>query len=135
VHHRVKGLPDRAIVAFKDEAEWTLIDDTFQFCFSLHPNDLIRITQRNGETIRGYYRGCHSGTAALAVALHDRYVLGEKTTSFALHKKNGNKPIPNDKRGLIEGIGVKLASKLEKYEVDTLGNVYPARSEKRLGLA
>ncbi|MGD9788920.1 MAG: type II CRISPR RNA-guided endonuclease Cas9, partial [Sulfuricellaceae bacterium] len=36
VHHRVTGLPNRAIVAFKDEEEWTLVDDSFQFCFSLY---------------------------------------------------------------------------------------------------
>lgn len=34
VHHSAaKVLPDRAIVAFKDEDEWTLIDDSFGFCF------------------------------------------------------------------------------------------------------
>jgi CRISPR-associated endonuclease Csn1 len=135
VHHRVKGLPDRAIVAFKDETDWTLIDDSFGFCFSLHPNDLLRITQRNGEVIFGYYRGCHSGTAAINVALHDRYAFGEKTSSLALHKKDANKTLPNDKLGLIEGIGVKLAANLEKFNVNVLGNIYPAPPEVRRDLA
>lgn len=136
VNHAVaKELPNRAIVAFKDEAEWTLIDDSFDFCFSLYPNDLLRVTQRSGETIIGYYRGCHSGTAAINVALHDRYALGEKTTSLALHKKESSKPLPNDKLGLIEGIGVKLAASIEKFNVDVLGNQYPAQPEKRRDLA
>lgn len=135
VHHRVKGLPNRAIVAFKDEEDWTLIDDSFAFCFSLHPNDLIKITQRSGETILGYYRGCHSGTGAVSVALHDRHALGEKTTSLTFHRKNPGKPIPNDKLGLIEGIGVKLASNVEKLHVDVLGNLYPAPPETRRDLA
>ncbi len=136
VHHSVaKVLPNRAVVAFKDEGEWTQIDDSFSFCFSLYPNDLLRVTQRSGDTIFGYYRGCHSGTAAINVALHDRYAYGEKTASLALYKKDYGKPIPNDKRGLIEGIGVKMAAKLERFNVDVLGNIYPAPPEKRRGLA
>src|SRR5574343_904291 len=87
VHHRVTGLPDRAIVAFKDEEEWTLIDESFEWCFSLYPNDLLQVTQRSGETVFGYYRGCHSGTGALNIALHDRFAFGEKTTSLAFFKK------------------------------------------------
>ena len=135
VHHRVKGLPNRAIVAFKDEEEWTLVDESFEWCFSLYPNDLLQVTQRSGETVFGYYRGCHSGTGALNIALHDRFAFGEKTTSLACIKKDPNKPIPNDKLGLIEGVGVKMAAKLEKFHVDTLGNIYPAPPEKRRGLA
>ena len=136
VHHSVaKELPNRAIVAFKDEEKWTLIDESFAFCFSLYPNDLIRVTQRNGEAIFGYYRGCHSGTAAINMALHDRYAFGEKTTSLALHNKDKNKALPNDKLGLIEGIGVKLAAKLERFNVDVLGNIYPAPPEQRRDLA
>lgn len=136
VHHAVaKELPNRAIVAFKDEENWTLIDDKFDFCFSAHPNDLLKITQKSGEITFGYYRGCHSGTAAISIALHDRYAYGEKTTSLSFSKKNPNKPIPNDKLGLIEGIGVKMAASLEKFHVDVLGNIYPAPQEQRRGLA
>ena len=135
VHHRVKGLPDRAIVAFKDEAEWTLIDESFAFCFSLHSNDFIKVTQRSGEKIYGYYRSCHSGTAAINIALHDRYSFGEKTTSLSFSRKSPGRPIPNDKLGLIEGVGVKLAANIEKFHVDVLGNLYPAPPEKRRDLA
>ncbi|MBI4937070.1 MAG: type II CRISPR RNA-guided endonuclease Cas9 [Nitrosomonadales bacterium] len=135
VHHRVKGLPNCAIVAFKDEEEWTVMDDKFEFGFSLYPNDLVRITQRNGESTWGYYRSAHSGTGCINIALHDRYVLGEKTTSLALYRKDPTKPIPNDKRGLIEGIGVKMAAQLEKFNVDVLGNLYPAPPETRRDLA
>jgi CRISPR-associated endonuclease Csn1 len=46
VHHQVTGLPNRAVVAFKDEPEWTLIDDSFEFLFSLYPNDLLRVSQK-----------------------------------------------------------------------------------------
>ena len=122
-------------MAFKDEEEWTLIDDSFEWCFSLYQNDLLQVTQKTGETILGYYRGCHSGTGALNIALHDRFAFGDKTTSLAYSKKNPDKAIPNDKLGLIESIGVKMAEKLEKFHVDVLGSIYPAPPEKRRGLA
>ena len=71
----------------------------------------------------------------MSIALHDRFAYGEKTTSLAFFKKNPGKPIPNDKLGLIESIGVKMAAMLEKFHVDTLGNIYPAPPEQRRGLA
>jgi len=117
VHHSVaKALPDRAIVAFKDENEWTLIDDSFGFCFSLYPNDLVRIRQKGKEPIFGYYGSCHRGTGNLNIWAHDR-------------SQNVGKD------GMIEGIGVKTALAIEKFDVDVLGNIYPARLEPHRGLA
>ncbi|MDR3300307.1 MAG: type II CRISPR RNA-guided endonuclease Cas9 [Candidatus Accumulibacter sp.] len=115
VHHKVTGLPNRAIVAHKDEAEWDLIDESFSWCFSLHPNDLVRITRRK-EIFFGYYASTHRGGGTLSLWTHDR-----------------SKSVGKD--GFIEGVGVKTAVKLEKFEVDVLGNIYPARPEPRHGLA
>lgn len=113
VHHTVaKALPNRAIVASKDEAEWTLIDDSFVFCFSLYPNDLVRVQQKNKAPILGYYSSCHRGTGSLNLWVHDR-----------------NKQVGKD--GMIEGIGVKTALSIEKFNVDVLGSYYPAPPEKR----
>ncbi len=116
VHHRVTGLPNRAIVAFKDEDEWTLIDETFAFCFSLYPNDFIRIQQKNKPLIQGYYASCHRGTGNLNLWSHDR-----------------NQKVGKD--GAIEGLGVKTALNIEKFNVDVLGNLYPAPPELRRELA
>ncbi len=116
VHHKVSGLPDRAIVAFKDEADWTLIDESFAFCFSLHPNDLVRIAQKGKAPIIGYYSSCHRGTGTITLWAHDR------------SQQVG-------KAGAIEGIGVKTALSVEKFHVDVLGNLYPAPPEKRHDLA
>lgn len=115
VHHRVNGLPNRAVVAFKDEEEWTLIDDSFAFCFSLHPNDLVRITLKNEHHL-GYYAGSDRSTGAISLWVHDR-----------------NQKVGKD--GLIRGIGVKTAVAVEKFHVDVLGNLYPASPEKRCDLA
>ena len=120
VHHalakEVKDLPNHAVVAFKDEEEWTLIDDSFAFCFSLYPNDFVRISQKGKPPISGYYSSCHRGTGNLNVWAHDRSKLVGK-------------------EGIIEGIGVKTALSLEKFNVDVLGNLYPLPKEERRGLA
>lgn len=118
VHHAVaKELPNRAIVAFKDEDDWTQVDEqNFDFLFSLHSNDFIRISQKNKAPISGYYASCHRGTGNLNLWVHDR-----------------NKKIGKD--GQVEGIGVKTAVALEKFHVDVLGNIYPAPPEQRRGLA
>lgn len=116
VHHRVTGLPNRAIVAFNDEEEWTLVDESFEFLFSVHPNDLIRIGLKAKEPITGYFASCHRGTGAFNVWCHDR------NTSVG-------------KAGNIEGIGIKTAQSLEKLNVDVLGHIHPSRPEQRHGLA
>ncbi|MBI5920329.1 MAG: type II CRISPR RNA-guided endonuclease Cas9 [Betaproteobacteria bacterium] len=116
VHHSVaKVLPDRAIVAFKDENEWTLIDDTFAFCFSLYPNDLVRVTLK-AESHLGYYASCNRSTAAVNLWVHDR------NTNIG-------------KEGMLQSIGVKVAHSIERFNVDVLGNIYPAPPEVRRGLA
>lgn len=114
VHHRVKGLPDRAIVAFKDEAEWTLIDEGFAFCFSLHSNDFVRVTLKQ-EMLTGYFSGCDRSTGNVGLWVHDR-----------------NSSVGKD--GFIR-TGVKTAISIEKFHVDVLGNLYPAPPEKRRDLA
>lgn len=115
VHHRVTGLPDRAIVAFKDEDEWTVMDKSFEFMFSLCPNDLVEIILKK-ERHLGYYAGCDRSTGAMSLWAHVRNNLVGK-------------------EGLIRGIGVKTAIQLKKFNVDVLGNVYPAPPEVRRGLA
>ena len=115
VHHRVTGLPNRAVVAHKEEDEWNIVDNSFDFCFSLYPNDLVQVTQKNLTSL-GYYGGSDRGSGNVNLWAHDR-----------------NQAIGSD--GLIRGIGVKTALKVEKFHVDILGNIYPAPPEKRRGLA
>jgi CRISPR-associated endonuclease Csn1 len=116
VHHRVTGLPNKAIFQAKDESEWTLIDESFKFQFSLHPNDLTRVSQKGKLPIAGYYAGCDRATGNLSFWAHDR-----------------NEAAGKD--GLIRSVGVKTALSLEKFDVDVLGNIYPAKPEIRHGLA
>jgi len=113
VQHKI--LPNRAIVAYKDEEEWTDIDNSFGFCFSLYPNDLAKIILKT-DTWFGYYAGTDRATGAINIWVHDR-----------------DKNVGKD--GLIRGIGVKTALSIEKFHVDVLGRIYKAKPETRHGLA
>lgn len=99
-------LPNYAITANKPESEWPLINDSYKFQFSLFSKDLIKIVTKK-EVYFGYYIGCHRGTAALTI-------------------------LPHDGSDKIEGIGVKINTILEKYQVDVLGNYVKVKHEKRL---
>ena len=117
VHHAATEiLPDRAIVQGKDEEEWTLIDDSFAWHFSVFPNDLLRIKQKGKESFLAYYSGCNRATGSIDLWTHDR-----------------NQAVGKD--GLIQSVGIKLALSVEKFHVDVLGNIYPAPLEPRRGLA
>ncbi len=115
VHHRITGLPFRAIVAYKDECDWTDITEGSTFLFSAYSNDLLQIGLKK-ETFLGYYAGCDRSTGAISLWVHDR-----------------NQSLGKD--GLIRGIGVKTALTVRKLNVDVLGNVYAAPQESRRGLA
>ena len=105
-------LPDRAVIAFKDEEDWQLIDDSFNFKFSLHPNDLIEVITKKAR-IFGYFASCHRGTGNINIRIHD------------LDNKVG-------KNGILEGIGVKTALSFQKYQIDELGKeIRPCRLKKR----
>ena len=116
-HHRVaKALPNCTA-----DGE-TQIDDSFQFQFSIYPNDLIRVALGGGESIMGYFKsyGGPPNPSNITLQVHDR-------------NRNGHRRA-NDK-GEIPSIGVRTALALEKFHVDVLGNIYPAPPEKRHGLA
>lgn len=92
-----------------------MIDNSFDFLFSVYPNDLLKVTLKK-QAFVGYFASCHRGTGAFNLWTHDRNInLG--------------------KQGAIEGIGIKTALGLEKFNVDVLGHIYPAPLESRRGLA
>lgn len=115
VHHRVTGLPTKAIVAQKDESDWVEIDETYDFRFSIFPNDLVTVEQKD-RSFMGYYAGCDRSTGTINLWAHDR--------AAAVGKD-----------GLHRGIGIKTALAVKKYNVDPLGRVYAAPPESRSGVA
>jgi CRISPR-associated endonuclease Csn1 len=114
-HHRVSGLPNRAVVAHKSEREWTIIDNTFQFLFSIYSNDLLVITLKNVKHV-GYFSGCDRAGGTIKIWAPD------SSTSVGT-------------QGLVSGIGIKTALSVVKLHVDVLGITHNPAAEKRLGLA
>lgn len=114
----VRGeLPNRAMVAHKPETEWDEMDETFEFLFSLYPNDFVVVRQKGQQQpLAGYFAGSDRASGNINLWVHDRC-----------------KSIGKD--GLIRGIGVKTALSVEKYHVDVLGRIFKAKQEVRHGLA
>jgi CRISPR-associated endonuclease Csn1 len=104
-------LPNRAVVAFKPEGEWTVMDESHQFLFTLHPNDWVCIRLKN-ESREGYFSGLNRATGNINLWLHDR------------NQTQG-------KQGMLEGNGIKTALAVEKYHVDLLGNLHRVHKEDR----
>jgi CRISPR-associated endonuclease Csn1 len=99
--------PDRAVVAAKPEAEWTVVGPPFEFLFSLYGNSLIEVTKPDGEVFEGYFKGVDRANAGIAVA---SYVSSQQ---------------------LIRGIGSKTLLSFRKLSVDRLGRISPVSGETR----
>lgn len=121
-----KKLPNKVIEISK---EWSEIDESFEFMFSLYQNDLIKVVssrditlskERNGKEslkadkitareIVGYYKGTGIATASIEVCSHDN--------CYA-----------------VKNLGVRTLLSIEKLNVDIMGNVFNAAKEERKGL-
>ncbi len=114
VYHFTKdALPNKAILAHKDEKKWEEMDDK-DFIFSLYKNDLVQIKNKQNSYF-AYYTGVDRSTGAITVKTHDR------DHSFG---KKGEKRT-----------GVKSLLAFEKYSVDYFGNKHKVKKEQRLGVA
>lgn len=120
-----KKLPNKVIAIGKD---WTEIDDTYNFKFSLYQNDLVKITNNkdielkknfnnpkskkpdkiNNKEVFAYYNNTGIATASIKIESQDN-----------CYK--------------IDNMGVKTLQNIEKYYVDIMGNVYKAQKEERKG--
>ena len=107
-------LPNRAIVAHKPKSEWDVMDESYQFLFSLYQNNYVRVVSKGKKgVVEGYYQGCDSANGAIAIWTHDR-----------------QKSIGED--GLNRGVGVKTAISIEKFHVDVLGRKFKPDNQHKL---
>lgn len=104
-----KELPNKAIIAFKDEKDWIEMTEEYHFKFSLYPNDLVKIKKKNDKEFYAYYNTTQRSTGAI----------------------NALKIDGSEK---ISGIGTQNLEIFEKYQVDILGNINKVKSEKREGV-
>lgn len=100
--------PMRSVVAYKDEEEWTLIDDSFAFRFSLYSRNYVEVAKPTGELLAGYFQGLNRSTGAINLSNHKN--------SRSLVDNNGNS---------MQSIGAKTLLTIKKYSVNRFG----ARSE------
>lgn len=99
--------PSQAIVAHKEENEWTAIDNTFDFLFSLSIHDYVEVAKSDGVVIAGYYKGVDRAGAQVTVAQH------------------------NDLQSQTRGIGSKTLSSFKKFTIDRLGRKFEVSREVR----
>ncbi len=109
-------LPNRAVVDGRARKDWPIMDDSYNFRFSLYKNDYIRL-KRNGssEIEEGYYIKIHSKSGALI-----------------FQKQDGSGV---EKKGKLDkdiSAGARTLDMLEKYNVDPLGGLHKVKQEKRL---
>lgn len=116
-------LPSKAVVAYKSSAEWKEMKDE-DFLFSLCQHDLVRIeskrlmkfkVQNRDSTLEkempvnkilAYFEGGNIATGAVTLTTHDDAYIAD-------------------------GLGFKTLQKVQKYQVDVLGNYTPVKKEKR----
>ena len=116
-------LPNRAVVAHKSCSEWKEMSEE-NFLFSLCQNDLICIESKRSiklkaankdstlekeltvQRVLAYFEGGNISTGVISVTTHDNAYIAES-------------------------LGFKTLQKVEKYQVDVLGNYTRVKKEKR----
>ena len=99
--------PTRAVVAYKDEEDWTLIDHSFAFRFSLYPRNFVEVVKSTGEVFEGYFAGMDRSTGAISLQSH------------------------NNPKNSFRGLGAKTLLTMKKYSVDRFGARSEVKSEVR----
>jgi CRISPR-associated endonuclease Csn1 len=105
-----RKLPNKAIVQGVEEDHWIKIDDTFDFVYSLHSYELVKIVDSKGIDRFGYYSKCNRSTGAIDITC-----------------PNTSKVIPS--------IGMRTIKSIQKFEVGILGDYHPVSKETRRGMA
>jgi CRISPR-associated endonuclease Csn1 len=98
--HQIVSLefpPNKAVIAYKAENDWTPIDSNFEFAWSLHPMSYLELVKSNGELIEGYYRSMDRTTGAINLS-----------------------PMATNSE-TIRSIGVKTLSSFRKFSIDRVG--------------
>ncbi len=99
--------PNRAVQAYAAEADWPVMTTDFTFKFSLYAMSLVEVYKKDGEVIKGYFRGIHRTTGAINIS------------------DVSNSSLTTD------GIGARTLMEFKKLSVDRLGRVSEIVSETR----
>lgn len=118
-----KQLPNKAIVAYKPYADWPVMNDD-NFIFSLYPYDLIKFEHKNSVK----FAKLNKDSTLAETYSSNSEVVYYKTTNITTGAIG---IITNDNTYIVKSLGVKTLSKLEKYQVDVLGNYTKVKKEVR----
>jgi CRISPR-associated endonuclease Csn1 len=99
--------PDRAVQAATPEDKWPMVDETYEFMWSLTPMTYLEIENSKGDLLQGYFRGMDRATGAVIISDH---------------KNSG---------AITKGIGARTLKTFNKYTIDRLGQKYLIESELR----
>ena len=117
-----KELPNKACVAGKKYADWKEMRDE-NFIFSIYPKDLIYIQGKNKIKLNPVIKDKDSIEVEEILAYYVK--AGISVAQIAIQT--------NDNKYNQSSLGIKNLKKLEKYEVDILGNYHKVKlPEKRL---
>jgi len=99
--------PNRAVQAYSPENDWPVMTADFSFQYSLYAMSLIEAFKKDGEIIKGYFRGIDRATGAVSIS---------DVSNSSLMRT---------------GIGARTLMKFKKLSVDRLGRVSEITSEVR----
>lgn len=121
-----KRLPNKLCKAATSYNNWTELDDTYHFMFSLYQNDLIKVSSKKGFNFK-LSDEKKAKDKDSKIVLNDVFAYyncaGRATASIKIETIDG---------GFVsESVGIQNLLKLEKYEIDILGNIRRVKSEKR----
>lgn len=127
----LKVLPNKAVVQGKDKKsglikDWILMDENYEFCFSLYKDSLILIqTKDMQEPELVYYERLDGSNASLTVSKHDNKFETLSKNQKILFKN------ANEKEVIAKSIGIQNLKVFEKYIVSALGEVTKAEFRQR----
>ncbi len=121
-----KRLPNKVIEINKD---WSEIDDSYEFLFSLYQNDLIKVTSDRDMKFSKVNNKNPLSKKPDSITCKEQIVYYNNTGIATASIK----VLTNDRCYGISNLGVKTLKNMEKLYVDVLGKVYKAPKEKRKG--
>ncbi len=89
--------PNRVIKAYQKEEDWPIVDENYTHKFDLYKNDYVKLENKKGVIVEGYYVSTHRGVGTVKIRFHDRSVKDREP-------------------------GVQSMKFFKKYHVDLFGN-------------
>ncbi len=113
-----KELPNKIITIGKKKLEWDILDNSYEFLFSLYKDDLIEVKQKNKDKVMGYYQG-----------------IGISICQITYQNIDGSKKINGKGEDSDPYFGGKTPEYFRKYQIDPLGFYYEIKKECRCPLS